>query len=158
MNSIANTIFLHCAYSAIERCSPVFNYNRKTGWMPPSFRCFVVPAGTAARGDTRTAPNAPPVSTDCPSQPQTPNGFGGRPWPLWTLRPDQPCNRGEDLRCAGGDGGAVGGVDGTTHEQRQTPIPFQRKSRPSRKHQIDSAGDINCMGLTKLMSMAPIRQ
>ena len=61
------------------------------------------------------------------------------PWTVWTLRPDQPRNRGEDLRRAGGDGGAVGDVDGVTHEQRRMPTPYQRIFRPSRRHRIDSA-------------------
>jgi len=42
------------------------------------------------------------------------------PWPVWDLRPDQPRNRGENLRLrgAGGDGGAVGDVGGVPHDQR----------------------------------------
>ena len=60
------------------------------------------------------------------------------PWPVWDLRPDQPRNRGEDLRCAGGDIGAVGSVGGTTHDQRRRPNPFQRVSAIRRR--IDAAG------------------
>jgi hypothetical protein len=69
------------------------------------------------------------------------------PWPAWDLRPDQPRNRGEDLRCAGRDGGAVGSIDGATHEQRRMPNPFQRIARPSRRHRIDSADALGGVAL-----------
>ena len=69
------------------------------------------------RDDPQAAPNAQPVSTGFGCQP--PNQFGG-------------------LGRADGDGGAVGGVDGTTHEQRRMPNPFQRVSAVRRR--IDSAG------------------
>jgi hypothetical protein len=124
---------------------------------------YAMLAGMAARLEALTG--RPTTSAECPTRF---NGFPvpvadteltqRTPWPMSALRPDQPRSRGEELRRAVGDGGAVGDVDGTTHEQHRTPNPFQRIARPSRRRRIDSAGDINCMGLTKLMSMAPIRQ
>jgi hypothetical protein len=115
-------------------------------------KTFGVLAGMAARWETLTGQRT--------SSAEGPTHFNGfpvpvadtelirrTPWPVWDLRPDQPRTGGEDLRRAGGDCGAVGDVGGTTHEQRRMPNPFQRVSRPSRRHRIGSTDALAGVGL-----------
>jgi hypothetical protein len=89
-------------------------------------KTFAVLAGIAARWETLAGRFT--TSAECPTRfngisvPDADTEWIRRsPWPVWDLRPDQPHNW-EDLRCAGEDGGAVGGVDGATHEQRRMDL------------------------------------